>query len=55
MTIQNRIAVAVSAAILTVGLGLAPAANAADSMKGGMHKHMMKKHKSMMKGDAMSK
>lgn len=53
MTVHHRIAIALSASALIVGLGFAPAAVAMESMsKGSMHKPM-KKHKSSMKGDAM--
>ena len=61
MTTTTRLAFAASAILLSAGLGGAPAAFAADSMKGAMmHKHM-KAHKGTMmkggamKGDAMSK
>lgn len=56
MTIQYRIALAISASLLTCGLALAPAAQAMDSMsKSAMHKHMKKHKGSMMKGDHMMK
>ncbi len=57
MTFTHRFALALTASALAFGL-VAPAAYAADSMKGDamMHKHM-KKHKAMkgdhMKGGAM--
>lgn len=56
MTISSKIALGVSATVLSVGLALAPAAFAQDSMsKGdGMKKESMSKGDGMMKKDAMS-
>ena len=56
MTIQHRVALALSASIFACGLTLAPAAYAADDAamsKSAMHKHMKKHKGSMKKGDAM--
>jgi pentapeptide MXKDX repeat protein len=57
MTMRTRVALGVSAAVISLSLGLAPAAFAQDSMKkddGMMKKDTMSKD-SMKKGDAMMK
>jgi pentapeptide MXKDX repeat protein len=63
MTISTRIALGISAAALSLGLALAPAAFAQDAMKkddgmmkkDSMSKDAMKKDDGMMKKDSMSK
>jgi pentapeptide MXKDX repeat protein len=68
MTMRTRVALGVSAAVISLSLGLAPAAFAQDSMKkddgmmkkdtmskDSMSKDSMKKDDGMMKKDTMSK